>query len=175
MTVVCRGKRAGIGNGEKSPRVRTQLKPVCDDGCDVDCGEEVGGELVVARSNSSEILKAAEAPFDDVAPAVGPFVEAMDTNSIGFVGDYGFGAAFGDLHPQVVAIVAFVGKQSAHVRRERQNLGRSSNVGILARCQMKNDRPAKRIAQPMDFGRTPTTGAADRLIAFPPFPPEAQR
>lgn len=141
----------------------------------MDCGEEVGGELVVARGNAPEILEAAEAPFDDVTATIGLFVEAMDTDSIGFVRDYGFGAALGDLRTQVIAIVAFVGKQSAHIRCERQNVGRSSNVSILARRQMKNDRPAKRIAQPMDFGRAPTTGAADRLIAFPPFPPEAQR
>jgi hypothetical protein len=27
----------------------------------------------------------------------------------------------------------------------------------------------------MDFGRASTAGAADGLIAFPPFPPEAHR
>lgn len=138
-------------------------------------GEEIAGEFVVSGSNAAEILEPAEAAFDDVAPFVGPFVETMDSDAIGFVGNDGLGAAFGDLRPQVVAIVALVGKQSTHVGRECQNIGRGGDVGILAGRQMKNDRPATRIAQRMDFRRAPAAGTADRLIAFPPFPPEAQR
>lgn len=138
-------------------------------------GEKVAGEFVVAGGNSPKVLEAAEAAFDYVAPAVSFFVEAMDTDSIGFVGDYGFGAALGDLRSQVVAVVALVGKQSAHVRCERQNVGGRSDISILAGRQMKNDRPAKRVAQRMDFGGASAAGTAYRLIAFPPFPPEAQR
>lgn len=137
--------------------------------------EEVPGELVVASGNSAEILEPAEAALDDVAPSVGPFVETMDPDAIGFVGNDGLGAAFGDLRAQVVAIVALVGKQSTHVGCECQNIGRGGDVGILAGRQMKNDRPATRIAQGVDFGRAPAAGTADRLMAFPPFPPEAQR
>jgi hypothetical protein len=141
----------------------------------VNSGEEISREFVVAGGNASEILEPAKAAFDDIAPAVGLFVKAMDTDSIGFVGDYWLGAAFDDLRAQVVAVISFVGEQGAHVWRERQNVGRSSNVGILTRRQMKDHRPAKWVAQRMDFGRASAAGATDRLVAFPPFPPEAQR
>ena len=138
-------------------------------------GDEVPSEFVVSSGDAPEILDPAEAAFDDVASSVGSFVEAMDANAIGFVGDYGLGAALDDLCPQIVAVVALVGKQSAHLRCERQNVGRSRDVGILARRQMKNHGPAKRIAQRMNLGRAPAVGTADRLVALPPFPPEAQR
>ena len=138
-------------------------------------GEEVPGELIVSRGNSSEILEPAEAAFNDIAASVSLFVEAMNSDAIGFVRNDRLGAAVDDLRPQVVAVVTFVGKQSAHVGRKRQDIGSRGDVGILARRQMKNDRPAERVAQRVDFGRTPAARAADRLTAFPPFPPEAQR
>ena len=138
-------------------------------------GEEVPGEFVVAGGNSPEVLEPAKAAFDDIAPFIGLFVEAVESDAIGLVGNDGLGAALGNLRAQVIAIIALVCKQSVHVRRERQNIGSGSDVGILARCQMQNDRSAKRIAQRVDFGRAPAAGTADRLIAFPPFPPEAQR
>ena len=99
----------------------------------------------------------------------------MDSDAIGLVGNDGLGAAFDDLRAQVVAVVSFVCEQSAHVRRERQNIGSGGDIGVLSRCQMKNDRPAERVAQRMDFGCASAARATDRLIAFPPFPPEAQR
>ena len=138
-------------------------------------GEEVPGELVVSRGNAAEVFEPAEAAFDDIAPSVSLLVEAMDSDSIGFVGNDRRGAAVDDLRPQVVAIVTFVGKQSTHIRRKCQDIGSCSDVGVLARRQMKNDWPAERIAQRVDFGRAPAARAADRLVAFPPFPPEAQR
>ena len=137
--------------------------------------EKVSGEFVVASCNPAEILESTEAAFDDIAASVGLFVEAMDSDAIGFVGNDGPGAAFDDLRPQVVAVVAFVREQRVHVRCERQNIGSGGDIGVLARCQMKNDGPAERITQRMDFGRASAARATDRLIAFPPFPPEAQR
>ena len=73
------------------------------------------------------------------------------------------------------AVIALVGEKLRHQWRERQDIGRRGNVGILARGQVKDDWPAERIAQPVDLGRAPTARAADGLILLPPFPPEAQR
>src|SRR5579863_952678 len=158
-----------------SIRVQTQLEPVCDEGCDVNSGEEVSGEFVISGGDPTEILEPAEAAFDDIAPSISLLVETMDSDAIGFVGNDGLCATLDDLRSQVVAVVTFVGEQSAHVRRERQDIGSSSDIGILAGCQMKDDRPAERITQRMDFGRASAARATDRLVAFPPFPPEAQR
>ncbi len=138
-------------------------------------GQEIPRQLVVTGGDPPEVLEAAEAALDDVSSLVGSFVEAMKEDAVGLVGNDGLGATIDDLRSERVAVIPFVRDQRAHGRRERQNLGRSRDVGILARGQMKSDRPAERIAQRMDLGRAATARSADRLIVLPPFPPEAQR
>ena len=137
--------------------------------------EEIAGELVVSSSDAAEVLEAAEAALDDISALVGSLVEGMDDDAVGFVGDDRLCAAIDDLGAQVVTVIAFVGDEGAHGRGERQHVGGSSDVGILTGGEMKNDGPAERVAQAMDFGRAPAARAADGLILLPPFPPEAQR
>jgi len=119
----------------------------------LDSGKEVSGELVIAGGNSPEIFESAEAPFDDVASFVGSFVEAMQPDAVGFVGNDGLCAALGDLRPKVIAVIGPVGNHGAHVRSERENVGSCHDVGILAWRQMKGYWPATRIARRVDFGR----------------------
>jgi len=137
--------------------------------------QEIPGELVVSGGDAAEVLEPAEAALDDVSAFVGTFVEAMDDDPVGFIGDYGLGAATNDFAAKLVAVIPFVGEERAHRRRERQNIGRRRDISILAWGQMQDDRPAERIAQRMDFCRAATARSADRLIMLPPFPPEAQR
>lgn len=99
----------------------------------------------------------------------------MDDNAVGFVRDDGLGAVSSDFGARVVIVVPFVCEKRAHGWCERQNIGRSSDIGILASGQMPDDRPAERIAQRMDFCRAASARAADCLIVLPPFPPEAHR
>ena len=138
-------------------------------------GQEIPSELVVSGGDAPEVLEPAEAALDNISAFVGTFVEAMDDDTVGFIGDYGLGAAANDFGTKAVAIIALVGDERAHGWGERQNIGRSSDIGILAWGQMKDDRPAERIAQRMDFCRAASARAADGLIVLPPFPPEAQR
>jgi hypothetical protein len=137
--------------------------------------QEIPGELVVSGGDAAEILEPAKAALDDISAFVGAFIEAMDDDAVGFVGDDGLGAATNDFTAKVVAIIRFVGEERAHGRRERQNIGRRRDIGILAWGQMQDDGPAKRIAQRMDFGRAASARAADCLVVLPPFPPEAHR
>ena len=137
--------------------------------------QEIPGELVVSGGDAPEVLEPAKAALDDISAFVGAFVEAMDDDTIGFVGDYGLGAAANDFPAKVVAVIPFVSEERAHGRGERQNIGRRRDIGILAWGQMQDDRPAERIAQRMDFCRAASARAADCLIVLPPFPPEAQR
>jgi hypothetical protein len=137
--------------------------------------EEIASELVVASGDAAEVFEAAEATFNDVSALVGALAERMEDDAVGFVGNDRLCAKVDDLGAQFVAVVAFVGKESLHIGGERQHVGRGGDVGILAGCEMKDDGPAARIAQAMDFGRAPAARAADRLILLPPFPPEAQR
>ena len=138
-------------------------------------GQEISGELVVSGGDTPEVLEPAEAAFDDISAFVGTFVEAMDDDTVGFIGNDGLRAVTGDFGAKVVTVVPFVCEKRAHGWRERQNIGRSSDVGILTWGQMQNDRSAERIAQRMDFCRTTAPRPADGLILLPPFPPEAHR
>ena len=137
--------------------------------------QEIPGELVVSGGDAPEVLEPAKAALDDISALVGAFIEAMNDDAVGFVWDYGRGAATNDFAAKIVAIIAFVGEERAHGRRERQNIGRRRDIGILAWGQMQDDRPAERIAQRMDFCRAASARAADCLIVLPPFPPEAHR
>src|SRR5271169_741410 len=123
-------------------------------------GQEIASELIVSGGYAPEVLEPAEAALDDISAFVGTFVEAMDEDTVGFVGDYGLGAATNDFGAKAVAIIAFVSDERAHGRGERQNIGRCSDIGILAWRQMKDDRPAERVAQRMDFCRATTARAA---------------
>ena len=138
-------------------------------------GQEIPSELVISCGDATEVLEPAKAALDDISAFVGAFVEGMDDDTVRFVGNDGLGAVTGDFGAKVVAVVSFVCEKRAHGWSERQNIGRSSDVGILARGQMQDDRSAKRIAQRMDFCRTASPRAADCLIVLPPFPPEAHR
>ena len=137
--------------------------------------QEIPGELIISGSDAPEVLEPAKAALDDISAFVGAFIEAMDDDAVGFVGDYRLSAATNDFTAKVVAIIPFVSEERAHGRRERQNIGRRRDIGILAWGQMQDDRPAERIAQRMDFCRAASARAADCLIVLPPFPPEAHR
>lgn len=137
--------------------------------------QEIPGELIVSGSDAPEVLEPAKAALDDISAFVGAFVEAMDEDTVGFIGDDRLGAATNDFAAKIVAVIPFVSEERAHGRSERQNVGRRRDIGILAWGQMQDDRPAERIAQCMDFCGAASARAADCLIVLPPFPPEAHR
>ncbi|MHC2288160.1 hypothetical protein ACVIJW_004030 [Bradyrhizobium barranii subsp. barranii] len=132
-------------------------------------GQKITGELVISRGDAPEVLEPAKAAFDDISSFVGAFVEAMDDDTVRFIGDYGLGATTNDFAAKLVAIIPFVGEEHAHGWRERQDIGSRSDIGILAWSQMQDDRPAERIAQRMDFCRAASARAADCLIVLPLF------
>jgi hypothetical protein len=138
-------------------------------------GQEVPCELVISCGDAAEVLEAAKAAFDDISAFVGALVEAVDDDTVGFIGNDGLGAVTSNFGAKVVTVVPFVCEKRAHGWCERQNIGRGSDVGILAWGQMQDDRSTERIAQRMDFCRTASPRAADCLIVLPPFPPEAHR
>ena len=137
--------------------------------------QEIAGELVVSGGDAAEVFEPAKAALDDVSAFVGTFVEAMDDDAVGFVGDDGLGAATYDFAAKVVAVIPLIGEERAHGRCERQDIWRRCDIGILPWGQMQDDRPAERIAQRMDFCGAAASRAADCLIVLPPFPPEAHR
>jgi len=52
-------------------------------------GQEIPSELVVSGGYAPEVLEPAEAALDDISAFVGTFVEAMDDDTVGFIGDTG--------------------------------------------------------------------------------------
>jgi len=138
-------------------------------------GQEVPGELVVSGGYAAEILEPAEAAFDDVSAFVGALVEAMDDDTVGFVGDDGLGAATNDFAAEVVAVIPFVGEERAHGLRERQNVGRRRDIGILARGQMQDDRACRADRSAHGFLSCGLRASGRRPDCAPPFPPEAHR
>ena len=137
--------------------------------------QEIPGELIISGSDAPEVLEPAKAALDDISAFVGASVEAMDDDTVGFIGDDRLSAATNDFAAKIVAVIPFVSEERAHGRSERQNVGRRRDIGILAWGQMQDDRPAERIAQRMDFCGAASARAADCLIVLPPFPPEAHR
>lgn len=53
--------------------------------------------------------------------------------------------------------------------------GGGGAIGNLSAGQQERDGAAEAIGQRVDFRRAPAARAADRLILFPPFPPDAER
>jgi hypothetical protein len=56
-------------------------------------GQEIPGEFVVSGGDAPEVLEPAKAAFDDISASVGALVEAMDDDTVRFVGDDRLGAA----------------------------------------------------------------------------------
>src|SRR5947208_13654991 len=138
-------------------------------------GQEIPCELVISWGDAAEVFEPAKAALDDISAFVGAFVEAMDDDTVGFIGNDGLGAVTSNFGAKVVTVVPFVCEKRAHGWCERQNIGRGSDVGILAWGQMHDDRSTERIPQRMHFCRPASTRPADCLIVLPPFPPEAHR
>lgn len=141
----------------------------------MDGSQEISGKFVVASCDTPEILEPAEAALDDIAPFVGTFAEAVEGQSVGFVGNDGLGAAIDDFGAKAVAVIAFIANEGRHGRRECQKGRPRGNVCVLSRSEMKCARSAIRVAQRVDFRRPPTARAADRLFMLLPFPPLAER
>ncbi|MGY4334792.1 hypothetical protein ACVWWG_009260 [Bradyrhizobium sp. LB7.2] len=131
--------------------------------------QEIPGELIMSGSDAPEVLEPAKAALDDISAFVGAFVEAMDDDTVGFIGDDWLSAATNDFAAKIVAVIPFVSEERTHGRSERQNVGRRRDTGILAWGQMQDDRPAERIAQRMEFCGAASARAADRLIVLPLF------
>ena len=141
----------------------------------MDPGKEVAGKFIVSGCDAPEVLESAEGALDDVSPFVCSLAEAMQSHSVGFVGNDGLGAALDDFGPKVITVIPSIGEKRLHRRRKREHARTDGDVGGLTLREKKDVRLAGRIAQRMDFCRAPTARAADRLAAFPPFPPAAER
>ena len=61
------------------------IDPISDDSGEVDGGQEVPREFVIASCDTPEVLEATEATLDDISPFVGALAEAVEDDPVGFV------------------------------------------------------------------------------------------
>lgn len=141
----------------------------------MDCGEEVGRELVVAGGNAAEILQTSEHAFDGVARSVRHATERRLEAPVDLGRDHRRRAAGVDRRAHGVGVVA-TGGDHQHARRGplHQQLGLAA-IRRLAAGQDEGAWTAVLVAEGVEFGGAPTTADANRLRPLPPFPPAAQR
>jgi hypothetical protein len=112
---------------------------------------------------AAEVLEPTKAAFDDVSASIGTFVERMDDDAVGFVGDDRLGAA-STISLRKSSPSYLCRRAARYGRCERQNIWRRRDIGIPAWCQMQDDSPAERIVQ---HGFLSCSRAADCLIVLP--------
>jgi hypothetical protein len=77
---------------------------------ELDHGEEVGGDLVIAGGDPAEVLQLREEPLDQVALAVESLAEAGLPLAIALRRDVGCGALLLDQLADAVSVVSLVGQ-----------------------------------------------------------------
>lgn len=122
----------------------------------MDHGEEVGGELVVAGGDATEVLQFGEEPLDEVAVAVEALAEAGLPSAVAFRRDVGRGALFLDQLTDTVGIIRLVREHDgARAKVVEQRIG-DLPVVCLPGGQAEPDREPLRVDDNVDFGRKPT-------------------
>ena len=135
----------------------------------MDHGEEVGGELVVAGGDATEVLQLGEEPFDQIALTIELLTEARLPFPIGFGRDVGRSALFLDQRADAISIVGLVGEHD-HVRpKVVEQIVRDLAIMCLPSGQAEPDREALRIDDRVDFGRESASGATETMISIPLF------
>jgi hypothetical protein len=87
-------------------------------------------------------------------------------------GDRGDDCIDVELHQQIaqlIGVVGFIGNQPRDGPGGGQQVGSHHNIVHVARCDAQNPRPAKRIGQRVDRGRTAATRAPDGFDEGPPY------
>ena len=130
----------------------------------MDAGEEVAGELVVARGDGAELLELAEEVLDQVARLVELFVVGARCHAIALGWDHRALAGGGKRldHPGI-GIERLVGDQRVSRQLRQKGVG-AEQVVRLAGSEQEAKRIAERIDQRMDLRAQPAFAAADRLV-----------
>lgn len=125
---------------------------------------ETAGEFVVARGNSTELLEPIEEALYQMACLVAMPVDGALIDSIAARRDIGCGVGSFDGFDQLIAVVAFVGRNDSGWNASNQR-GALGHIGDLSAGQDQTQRIAQCIDASMNFRRQSTTRSADRLIA----------
>jgi len=83
--------------------------------------------------------------------------------------------AFCEPIAQARCIVGAIGEEPPGQANCRQELSGTGKIVAVAGRNHERQRPPKIVGQRVDFGRAPTTRAADGMMEGPPFAPVAER
>ena len=78
------------------------------------------------------------------------------------------GSPIGQEHTESVTVRSRIGQERPGRRQRREQVGRRTDIAALAGCQIECDKPSVLIDNGMDFGRSSTPAAANRLRLGPP-------
>jgi len=136
-------------------------------------GEEVAGELVIARGDGTEVFELVEEALDEVAFAVESWVDRAFDPHIALAGDMGRGAAGLDHLDDGAGEVAPVGDDVAGKDQPIEQVRRGGLVGSLAGGEQEAHGQAVGIDDDVDLGAQSTPRSSDGVIRTPFFPPAA--
>ena len=142
-------------------------------GCEGDGGEEVSGELVVARGDATEVLELVEEALDEIALSIEGAVDRALPLAVALGRDVCSRAVIGDQLQDGFGVVATVGDgvgsglQALEQSRDRRL------VGGLAWRDQQPDWQAAGIDDGVQLGAQSSTRTADGVIWAPFFPPAA--
>ena len=136
-------------------------------------GEEISGELVVARGDASQMFEFVEESLDEVALAVAFGVDGSDDPNVALAGDVGGCSPHGEELDDKAGAIAAIGDRLAGRAQAVDQAWQGGFVGRLTRRQQQPNRQARRIDDGMDFGAQSSTRTANGVIRAPFFPPAA--
>jgi hypothetical protein len=130
----------------------------------MDCGEEIGSGLVVARCDGAELLEATVEVFDEMARLVDLLVERARVLAVAFWrDDAGLASCLERPDDAQVGIESLVGQQSISLHVRQQSV-RPLQIMGLAWGQEEAEGIAQSIDQGVDLGAQSAFAPADRLI-----------
>lgn len=141
----------------------------------MDGGEKIRGVSVVSRCDAPEVFQPAEHPFDGVSVSVKDWREAVFPFPVGLGRDVRHCATILDLAADGVGVIALVGVENVADGKLFEQCRASGAIGDMPAAEYEGQRAAQSVGQRMDFRRSPTPRATNRLIFLPPLPPAAER
>ncbi len=130
----------------------------------MDGGEEISGELVVARGDGAELLELTEEVLDQMARLVEFFVVRARCRAIAFGRDHRdlVGGGKRRDHPGI-GVERLVGEQRIGGEVRQEGIG-TLQIMRLPGGEQEFDRVAECVDQGVDLGAQPAFAAADRLV-----------
>lgn len=138
-----------------------------------DGGEEISGELVVARRDAAKVLEFVEEALDEVALAVDRAIDDGSNAHVALTGDMGVGATRLDQLDDAARKEASIGDDVPRQGQAVHQGWKRRLVRRLASGEHQSDGEAIGIDDGVDLCRQSSTRTTDGVIRTPFFPPAA--